>query len=160
MNKILTIEQAAKVSELLRTKDKKLVLAGGCFDILHVGHIYFLQSAKKQGDTLFVLLESDQKIRQLKGPNRPVNTQQDRATVLASLKDVDFIIPLPHLASDSAYDEMISRLKPAIIATTKGDPYKMHKDRQAKQIGSQVVDVTEPLMNQSTTRLANLLHDI
>lgn len=160
MNKILTIEQAAKVSERLRAKDKKLVLAGGCFDILHVGHIQFIKNAKKHGDVLIVLLESDQKIRQLKGQNRPVNTQQDRATVLASLKDVDFVVTLPHLASDSEYDEMISRLKPAIIATTKGDPYKMHKDRQAKQIGSKVVDVTEQIMNQSTTRLADLLHDI
>ncbi len=157
--KIVSVDDAIKVAEKLRTQGKKIVLAGGCFDILHVGHINFLKEAKKQGDVLMLLLESDERIRQLKGKSRPVNFQKDRAFVLTAVSPVDYILLLPLLKNDAAYDEMISRLKPAIIATTKGDPYKIHKKRQAKQTGCDLVEVTDHISNQSTTRLAALLRD-
>jgi|SRR3989344_3692949 len=159
MNKVLTVKQAIDISKKLRDQGKIIVLAGGCFDILHVGHVHFLKEAKKQGDTLILLLESDERIRQLKGKSRPINSQKDRAFVLSSVSPVDYIVLLPLLTADTAYDEMISKLKPAIIATTKGDPYKKHKHRQVKQIGSRLVEVTDHISNQSTSRLATLLRD-
>lgn len=159
MEKVLTIKQAVDISKNLRDQGKIIVLAGGCFDILHVGHIHFLKEAKKQGNVLMLLLESDERIRQLKGKSRPVNFQKDRAFVLTAVSPVDYIVLLPLLKNDTAYDEMISRLKPAIIATTKGDPYKIHKKRQAKQTGCDLVAVTDHISNQSTTRLAALLRD-
>ena len=64
----------------------KIVLVGGCFDILHLGHVVFLEKAKKEGDVLVVLLESDEKVRFLKGKGRPVHTQSERAEILSALK--------------------------------------------------------------------------
>lgn len=156
MKKILSIESVAQLSKKFRAEGKRIVLAGGCFDILHSGHIRFLEKAKARGDILIVILESDQKIQELKGKNRPVNTQKNRALVLSALEYVDIVIPLPYLKTDSEYDDMISLLKPAIIATTYGDPYRSHKERQAKKIGSEVIDVIERIKNLSTTKLASL----
>lgn len=156
MKKILSIESAAQLSKKFRAEGKRIVLAGGCFDILHRGHIRFLEKAKAKGDILIVILESDQKIQELKGKNRPVNIQKNRALALSALEYVDIVIPLPYLKADSEYDDMISLLKPAIIATTNGDPYRSHKERQAKKIGSEVIDVIERIENQSTTKLASL----
>lgn len=160
MDKILTVKEAIDISEKLRKQGKRIVLAGGCFDILHIGHIHFLKEAKKQGDVLIVLLESDRKIRELKGKTRPINTHKDRACLLSALSHVDYIVLLPYLASDQKYDELILSIKPAIIATTKGDPYKKHKIRQANRLQSRVVEVTDRIKNKSTTRLTKLLSEM
>jgi len=160
MNKILTTDQAIKLTRDLSNKGKIIVLAGGCFDILHIGHIEYLTNAKKQGDVLFVFLESDESIKNIKGQNRPINTQKDRAIILASLEMVDYVIPLPIFKKDKEYDGLVISIKPAIIATTKGDSSKTHKERQAGQIGAKVVDVTEEVNNQSTSRLIDILKEI
>ena len=68
---------------------KNIVLVGGCFDIVHLGHLIFLEKAKAKGDILIVLLESDENIRKNKGQNRPINNQEDRALFLSKLKMVD-----------------------------------------------------------------------
>src|SRR5205085_1112206 len=122
-------------------EEKKLVVAGGCFDILHIGHVTFLDGAKKAGDILMVLLENDEQIRKTKGEGRPITTQHDRAQILASLSCIDYVVTLPPMEDDHAYDSLIFSLKPAIIATTQGDPYRSHKERQANHIGAQVIDV-------------------
>ncbi|HEX8931867.1 MAG TPA: adenylyltransferase/cytidyltransferase family protein [Patescibacteria group bacterium] len=155
--KIVTIAQASKIAQEIRSKGQKIVLVGGCFDILHIGHIIFLQEAKKDGDTLIVLLESDERIKQLKGANRPINTQNDRAKILAHLDMIDYVIQLPPITN---YDLVVQKIKPAIIATTAGDNNRTHKERQAKSIGAEVVDVTSKISNQSTTRLINILNEI
>lgn len=160
MNKIISTEQAIKLSEKIRNEGKTIALAGGCFDILHIGHIEYLANAKKHGDVLFVFLESDENIKKIKMPHRPINTQPDRAKILANLSMVDYIIPLPTLKNDKDYDGLVILLKPAIIATTKGDSSKIHKDRQAGLIGAKVVEVTEEVSNQSTSRLVNILKEI
>ncbi len=158
--KILTVQQSTEVANNLNNQNKKIVLVGGCFDILHVGHIEFLKGAKKKGGTLFVLLESDENIKKIKGHKRPINTQGDRATILSSLSMVDYVIPLPVFKNNFEYDKLVSSLKPAIIATTKGDLHRTHKERQAALIGAKVVDVVEPITNQSTTKLVKILEDI
>lgn len=132
---------------------KYLVLVGGCFDVLHPGHIVFLQKAKKAGSHLLVLLESDQKIRQLKGAGRPVHTQKERAKNLSAIKAVDFIVCLPWLKSDSEYDELISKIKPDIIAATKGDTGIEHKKRIAKKVGAKLVYVTKKIGQYSTSKI-------
>lgn len=157
MNKILTIKRAIDISKKLRTEGKQIVLAGGCFDILHLGHIEFLEKAKDRGNVLFVLLESDETIRQIKGNHRPINAQQDRAKVLSAFESVDYVILLPYLKTDTDYDDLIIGLKPTIIATTKGDPKRHHKERQAKKVGAKVIDVIEKKAKQSTSRLSKLI---
>lgn len=157
MNTILSTDQAVELGTMLTQQNKRVVLAGGCFDVLHVGHVVFLEKARSQGDVLCVLLESDETITAAKGANRPINTQPDRAKMLAALKTVDYIITLPPGMTDDAYDTLVFALKPAIIATTKGDAYRKHKERQAAAIQAQVVDVVEQVENQSTSRIVNIL---
>lgn len=157
MSKILKISDAIKLTNVLRKQNKTIVVAGGCFDILHPGHVLFLQKAKKQGDILFVLLESDDMIRKKKGKDRPIHTQKDRSLILENLTMIDYIIPLPLLYTDQDYDNLLSSLKPTIIATTKGDANRHHKERQAKLINAQVVEVIQRIEYTSTTMLAKTL---
>lgn len=159
-SKIITPEQAIKISKQIQSKGQKIVLVGGCFDILHIGHITFLENAKKQGDILFVLLENDETIKKLKGENRPINTQKDRSKILIHLSMVDCVVMLPDIVDNKTYDDLVISLKPAIIATTAGDINRVHKERQAKIIGAKVVDVINEISNQSTTRLINILREI
>lgn len=160
MNKILTTDEAIKISKKLHTQGKTLVLTGGCFDILHIGHIHFLESAKKEGGVLFVMIEHDKTIKRNKGEHRPLNAQSDRAAILASLTMVDYVILLPDSIADAFYDELVIQLKPAIIATTAGDPYRKHKERQAKLCDAKVIDVIQPIKNKSTTKLINILKEL
>ncbi|EQC44858.1 bifunctional protein RfaE, domain II [Bacteriovorax sp. BSW11_IV] len=76
---------------LEKNKGKKVVFTNGCFDILHSGHVLYLNEAKKQGDVLFLGLNSDNSVRRLKGENRPINKEEDRKYVLENLKAVDFV---------------------------------------------------------------------
>ncbi len=160
MNKILNLKQAINISSELQKKGKKIVLAGGCFDILHVGHIAYLTGAKNAGDVLFVFLESDENIKKIKGDHRPINAQVDRAKILESLTVIDYIIPIAPITNDKNYDDLVISLKPAIIAITAGDPTRIHKDRQAKLVHGKVIEVAAQVINKSTTKLVNILNEI
>lgn len=157
MNKILKVDEAIRVAKQLLEKGTSIVVAGGCFDILHPGHVLFLQEAKKQGDVLFVLLEHDLAIRQKKGKGRPIHNQKDRALVVGSLSSVDYIILLPQLYQNQDYDNLLSSLKPTIIAITKGDTNRHHKERQAKLIGARIVEVISRIQHASTTMLVKVV---
>ncbi len=89
--KILTLDQLAAESARLRSEQKRVVATNGCFDILHVGHVRYLATARKLGDVLIVGLNGDDSVRQLKGEGRPVTREQDRAEVLAALESVDYV---------------------------------------------------------------------
>lgn len=157
MNNILKISEAVDIAEKLHKQKKSIILVGGCFDILHAGHIAFLEKAKKQGNILFVLLESDNRIKKIKGENRPIHKQIDRARALANLRMVDYVVLLPNFTKNNDYDKLLFKLKPTIIATTKGDPNREHKERQEKLINTQVIDVIDLLPNKSTSLLAQML---
>lgn len=154
MSKILTIRQATNLAKILNKNKKKIVLVGGCFDILHVGHVLFLEKAKAKGDILLVWIESDETIKRTKGEHRPIHTQKERATVVAALACVDYVVPLPHFIDNKHYDDLVQKLKPAIIAATKGDPEIIHKKRSAKLAGAIVSYVTKRVNNASTSSLA------
>lgn len=156
MKKIIKVKHAIDISKKLREQNKKIVVAGGCFDILHLGHIQFIKKAKKQGDILFILLESDEAIREKKGKDRPINNQQIRAKILTALTYIDYIVLLPKL-ENKGYDDIIRSISPTIIATTKGDTQRKHKERQAKIIKAKVVDVIPNIIDTSTTKIANIL---
>ena len=132
---------------------KRVVLVGGCFDVLHPGHIIFLEKAKKQGNFLIVLLESDEKIKELKGKSRPVHTQKERAAILRSLKSVDQVILLPYMKQDDDYERLIQNLKPDVIAATSGVPDNFHKERIAKITGAKIKYVTKIIGDYSTTNI-------
>lgn len=89
--KIIPFEQLSKWREEIRDSGRKLVVTNGCFDILHAGHVTYLNAARQEGDLLLVGLNGDESVRALKGEGRPVNGEQDRATVLAGLAAVDAV---------------------------------------------------------------------
>ena len=162
MDRILPSEGSDVSSILTGNTMKKnnheiIVLVGGCFDILHLGHILFLEKAKKLGDKLIVLLESDKRIKEKKGKNRPINSQKNRALILSKLKVVDEIIKLPYLKSDEDYLQIVKKIKPDFIAVSEGDENLAQKKRQAKLTRSKIVKVTKLIPYQSTSRVIEII---
>lgn len=157
MNRIINVEKAAKISKKLKTEGKIIILAGGVFDILHIGHIKFLEAAKKRGNVLFVLLESDENVKKIKGKDRPINSQTDRALILSALKFVDYVVILNEMKTNKDYDNLIIKIKPDIIATTKKSPQEIHNIRQAKLVNAKVALVINRISDKSTSRLANII---
>jgi len=141
----------------LEKKKDKIVLVGGCFDVLHLGHVVFLEKAKKLGDKLVVLLESDESIKKEKGNNRPINNQENRAKMLMSLKVVDEVIKLPEMKTDEEYVALIKKISPSIIAITDGDKRILQKREQAKIVGAKLVVVTKLIPQQSTSRVIEII---
>jgi D-beta-D-heptose 7-phosphate kinase/D-beta-D-heptose 1-phosphate adenosyltransferase len=109
--KIKTILALQKICAGLRKRGKRIVFTNGCFDLLHLGHVKYLQQAAGFGDVLVVAVNSDASVRRLKGPTRPIVRQLDRIRVLAALESVDYAVffnaPTPL--------EVIKRLRPAVL---------------------------------------------
>jgi len=101
----------------LKDQKKSIVFTNGCFDILHIGHIHYLEAAKLLGDILIIGLNSDNSVSELKGPERPINQQDDRACVLSSLRAVDVVV----LFDESTPLSLISEIMPDILV--KGGDY-------------------------------------
>lgn len=118
MNRVLSRIEAQNLIENLKNQGQKVVFTNGCFDILHVGHMTYLEEAKAFGDYLFVGVNSDESVRRLKGPTRPINNENDRAELLAGLKSVDYTVIFP----EDTPVELIGALKPSIHV--KGGDYK------------------------------------
>ena len=135
---------------------KKIVLTGGCFDLLHFGHIKFLQKAKSHGNYLVVALESDENVRIMKGAARPIHSQQQRKEMLEDIGFVDRVIALPPMTSDKDYADLTARVKPQIIAATEGDPIVEKKKQHAESVGAKLV-VIPKIHTPSTSQLAKLL---
>lgn len=102
-----------------RPTGERLVLTNGCFDLLHVGHVRYLQAARALGDTLLIGVNSDASVRGLKGPERPVNAEQDRAEVLAALACVDFVV----IFDTPTADALIEAARPRVY--TKAGDYSL-----------------------------------
>ena len=116
--KIISLQEALRLFSPGFRREKRIVFTNGCFDLLHRGHIYYLAKARELGDVLVVGLNSDYSVSLLKGPGRPVNHQQARAEILASLAFVDYII----VFEEETPLNLIKSLKPDILV--KGGDYK------------------------------------
>ncbi|WP_419768444.1 D-glycero-beta-D-manno-heptose-7-phosphate kinase [Arcobacter sp.] len=115
---IKTVKEIKKVAKRLRKQNKKIIFTNGCFDILHKGHVSYLNNAKSLGDILIVGLNSDDSVKRLKGENRPINNHDDRAYILSALECVDYVVIFDE---DTPY-ELIERVKPDILV--KGADYE------------------------------------
>jgi len=111
MSKILSIDQLLLERERLRKEGKHVVLTNGCFDILHPGHVRYLDQAKSLGDSLIIAINSDRSVRELKGPERPIMSENERAEILAALGCVDFLT----IFDDPTPLRIISILLPDIL---------------------------------------------
>lgn len=138
-------------------KNKKTVLVGGCFDLIHYGHLKFLEAAKRQGEYLIVILEPDEFI--IKNKRKvPLHRQPERAEILSNLNMVDMIVSLPFLHSHNDYFELVKKISPSIIAVTEGDKQLKNKRKQAKLIGAKVKIVVSNLDNFSTRNIAKVFN--
>jgi len=115
---IKTLNEITVLSKDLKARDKKIIFTNGCFDILHAGHVRYLETAKSYGDVLILGLNSDRSVTALKGEGRPINTQLDRAYILAALEAVDYVVVFD---DDTPYD-LIKTIKPHTLV--KGGDYE------------------------------------
>jgi rfaE bifunctional protein nucleotidyltransferase chain/domain len=117
-SKIVSRKRLAVILAKLRARGKKIVFTNGCFDIIHAGHARYLARARSLGDILVIGLNSDKSVKRLKGASRPINTEKDRAIVLAALASVDYVTSF----REDTPDRLIRELKPDILA--KGGDWK------------------------------------
>lgn len=154
-SKILRWEDLAAWRESLRTLGQRLVATNGCFDLLHAGHVAYLEAARDQGDVLLVGLNSDSSVRRLKGPDRPVNNQDDRARVLAALQCVGAVCVFDDLRAT----RLLELARPDIYV--KGGDLTLEtlpvEERRAVETGGGRVLIMPHLPGRSTSSLLSRL---
>jgi rfaE bifunctional protein nucleotidyltransferase chain/domain len=156
-DKIIAWEKLSAWRAAPRAPDRKLVVTNGCFDLIHRGHVIYLEAAKKLGDLLLVGINSDATVRQLKGPNRPVNAEEDRALVLAALQSVDAVC----IFHDLDALRFLRLVQPDIYV--KGGDYTIdsinqEERRLVEQMGGEVA-VIAGVPGRSTTALLEKIHN-
>ena len=146
---ILQRDQIVARISIERKNGAKIVLANGCFDLFHVGHIRYLEGAKALGDCLIVGLNSDAQVRKLKGENRPYMAENERAEIIAALRFVDFVT----IFNEPTVEELIRAVRPDFHA--KGTDYTIEtvpESEIVREIGGQTAIVGDP-KNHSSTEL-------
>ena len=155
--KVVPLEMLASWRATLRAAGKKLVVTNGCFDLLHRGHVTYLEAARKLGDALLVGVNSDASVRELKGPGRPLNSEEDRAAVIAALQSVDKVC----IFGERHALGLLSMVQPDIYA--KGGDYTIDtinqdERRLVEQLGGKVV-VIAGVPGKSTSTLLEKLSE-
>ena len=120
MAPLVDLDEAARLAATWRRQRRRVVLANGCFDLLHVGHVRYLEAARRLGDALIVGLNSDASVQRLKGPGRPLMPARERAEIVGALAAVDAVV----LFEEDSADRLIDRLRPDVHA--KGTDYTEH----------------------------------
>jgi D-beta-D-heptose 7-phosphate kinase/D-beta-D-heptose 1-phosphate adenosyltransferase len=144
--KILSLEELLSERSRLRSERKRVVFTNGVFDLLHVGHIRYLEQARGFGDALVVAVNSDRSVRQLKGESRPIVTESERAEILASLRSVDYVTIFDDLSPRS----LIANLLPDVLV--KGGDYgldEIHGREEVEASGGKVMSL--PFVTGSST---------
>jgi D-glycero-beta-D-manno-heptose 1-phosphate adenylyltransferase len=140
-SKIYSRESVRKVIRELQQRGNRVVLANGCFDTLHVGHVRYLAGAKREGDVLVVAVNGDTSVRQLKGPGRPILNEDARAQLVASLRDVDLVM----LFAEPNVEVLLEDLRPDVHA--KGTDYTLESVPErgvSERLGVRVAIVGDP----------------
>lgn len=153
VTKILDRSEAADVRD--RHPGKTIVFTNGCFDLLHAGHVRYLAAAKQLGDILVVGLNGDESVRELKGEGRPLNSQEDRAEVMAALEAVDYVI----IFSEKRADNLLRQVRPRVYA--KGGDYTVNNldpDEVValKEIGAKI-EILPLMPGRSTSKLVEVM---
>jgi rfaE bifunctional protein nucleotidyltransferase chain/domain len=150
-DKIIPWDALPEWRKLFRASGKKLVVTNGCFDILHPGHVTYLETARNFGDALLVGVNSDDATRQLKGPSRPVNSENDRATVLAALESVSGVC----IFSEKTATRFLERAQPDIYV--KGGDYTLETlnqdERRAVETAGGQIKLVPFVPGKSTTAI-------
>ena len=154
--KWLSLEEAVKVREEQRESGKTMVMTNGCFDLLHVGHISYLQASKQLGDSLWVLINSDESTRALKGPTRPIESEEERAYCLAALACIDYVV----VFNNTRVINEIKQLRPDIY--TKAGDYTIETLHQGERAAFESVGTDIRFLpfleGFSTTKMIDKIH--
>ena len=149
--KIIPWDKLPEWRDALRKRGKKLVVTNGCFDILHLGHVTYLETARNLGDALLVGMNADSAVHQLKGPDRPVNSETDRAGVLAALASVDGVC----IFTERTATKFLEHAQPDIYV--KGGDYTLEQlpveERQAVEKHGGKIAIVSFVPGRSTTAL-------
>ena len=138
IEKILTPEEMLRERQRLRAAGRRLVFTNGVFDLLHVGHVRYLAQARTLGDALLVAINSDGTVRELKGPDRPIFDQAERAEILAALRFVDYVT----IFDDISPRSLITQLLPDVLV--KGGDYQLdqiHGREEVEAAGGKVISL-------------------
>lgn len=148
---ILKRELAIVLVNELKKQGKIVVFTNGCFDILHIGHLTYLNQAKQQGDILIVGVNSDSSVKRLKGESRPINSEIDRATLLNGLKAVDYTV----IFNEDTPCELLDDIKPSIHI--KGGDYRKEDLPETKIVEKNggIVKILDFVQGKSTTNIVN-----
>lgn len=145
----MSAENVRELRDRLDAQNRKLVFTNGCFDLLHAGHVRYLNEARSLGDAMVVAVNSDESVRALKGPTRPVNTENDRAEVLAALRAVDAVV----IFHDERATRLIEAIRPHIYA--KGGDYTVDslntEERAALEAAGAAIHILPLVPGRSTT---------
>ena len=153
--KIVNLDECKYLVNAARNQGKQIVFTNGCFDLLHVGHIQYLQAARTRGDLLIVGVNSDQSVRLIKGPGRPILAEAERSKILAALSFVDYVI----LFSESTPERLISELRPDLLI--KGDDYSIDQvvGREIVEAYGGRIELIPLVQGQSTTKIVQSIID-
>lgn len=152
-SKILDLDRMLAERRSLQRAKRKLVFTNGCFDILHGGHVEYLAFARGQGDALLVGLNSDRSVRQIKGPHRPINSERERALVLASLEAVDYVV----LFDETEPAALVEKILPDVLV--KGEDWAHYVSGRAavESHGGRVVLAPLVKGKSTTNTIARIL---
>jgi D-glycero-beta-D-manno-heptose 1-phosphate adenylyltransferase len=140
-SKIVSLDELRNALVVSRRNHKKIVFSNGCFDTLHVGHVRYLQAAKREGDVLITAVNADTTVKNLKGPNRPILDEQARALLVAALRCVDYVI----IFSEANVEHLLEEIRPDVHA--KGTDYTsdtVPERATAARLGIRVAIVGDP----------------
>ena len=154
MGKFISREDIKRLVEDLHSEGKSVVTTNGCFDILHVGHVRYLQKTKSFADVSIVLLNSDKSVRSIKGPERPINNENDRAEILCALSCVDYVV----MFDEDSPRNLLDEIKPDVY--TKGADYTMDTLPEAdimRKNGTKVEFISF-VEGKSTTNIINKIN--
>ena len=155
MSLSISLEVLKSIRKKLKSENKKVVFTNGCFDLIHAGHVDYLEKAKKFGDVLIVGLNTDDSVRRIKGEQRPILKQDERAFILSNLKPVDYVI----FFSEDTPERLISDLIPDVLV--KGADWSIDKivgKDIVERNGGQVRTI-EFVNDQSTSKIIKLIVD-
>ena len=154
MGQIINRKNISEFVENLHKAGKTVVTTNGCFDILHVGHVRYLQKSKSFGDYLMVLLNSDKSVKSIKGDDRPINNEMDRAELLCALNCVDFVV----LFDESSPTMLLDEIKSDVY--TKGADYTMETlpERDIMIKNGTKVEFIDFVQGKSTTNIINKIN--
>jgi rfaE bifunctional protein nucleotidyltransferase chain/domain len=154
MGQVIKREEVVKLVQKLHSLGKTIVATNGCFDILHVGHVRYLQKTKSFADVSVVCLNSDKSVRSIKGPERPINNENDRAEILCALSCVDYVV----LFDEDSPRNLLDEMKPDVY--TKGADYTIETLPEAdimRKNGTRVEFISF-VEGKSTTNIINKIN--